>query len=62
MVSRTPSQHQERHCSTDELDVRFDPIFISSFDWNINAEVLAKTFMEELELLFGMTEVIAVDA
>ena len=35
--------------------------FISSVVWNINAEVIAKTFMEEVALSFGMTSVIVVD-
>ena len=61
MVSHQLSRHKERHYPTDELDVQFDPIFISSVIWNINAEILAKTFMEEVALSSGMTAVIVVD-
>ena len=35
---------------------------ISSVVWNINVEILAKTFMEEFSLQFGMKAVIVVDA
>ena len=35
---------------------------ISSVVQNINAEIIAKTFMEEVDLSFGMKAVIVVDA
>ena len=37
-------------------------LFISLFVRNINPEILAKTFMKEVDLSFGMTAVIVVDA
>ena len=35
---------------------------ISSVVWNINVDIITKTFMEEVALSFGMTSVVVVDA
>ena len=62
MVSRPLSQYQERHYPIDELFFNLTQFVISSVVQDINAEILAKTFMEEVALSFGMAEVIVVDA